>query len=143
MSDDDLTDWDKLGYPKPAQNIPSKQQMRDVYRTYWLPKMMPLLQAQEARALGLQHFMLRDPESGEWRHVEDPKQIEAALNHPDAAQGSTYRIHTKDPDGRDITDILNRVIDKPKEQEQEVIVHDGDRIRERLEAWKREHRKGE
>ncbi len=118
---DDAGPFDRLGYPKPANNLPSKQQMRDVYRTYWLPRMMPLLEAQEARALGLQHFMLRDPETGMWLHVEDPKEIAAALNDPRAEKGSTYRIHTKDPDGRDITDILNRIIDKPKEQEQEVL----------------------
>lgn len=115
-----MDDWDALGYPKPKDNLPTKQQMRDVYRTYWLTRMMPLLEAQEARALGLTHFMLRDPETGEWRRLDDPDDITRALNDPRAEQGSTYRIHTKDPDGKDITDVLNRIIDKPAEQEQAV-----------------------
>jgi len=131
---DDAGPFDRLGYPKPANNMPSKQQMRDVYRTYWLPRMMPLLEAQEARALGLVHFMLRDPASGEWKRLTDPDEIKQAMNDPRAESGSTYRIHTKDPDGKDITDVLNRIIDKPKEQAQELIVSDGDKVRERINA---------
>lgn len=123
MADEpEMTPWDQMGFPKPANNLPSKAQVRDVYRTYWLPRMRALLEAQEARALGLVHFMLRDPLTGEWRRLTDPDQIAAAMNDPRAEQGSTYRIHTKDPDGKDISDILNRVIDKPKEQEQEIEV---------------------
>jgi len=122
MADEKLTEWDQLGYPKPAQNQPTKATMREVYRAYWMPKMMPLLQAQEARALGLVHFMLRDPESGEWRRLTDPDDIAAAMNDPRSEQGSTYRTHTKDPDGKDITDVLNRCLDKPKEQEQDVAI---------------------
>ncbi len=142
-TDDGRIPWDEIGIPKPAQNRPTKAQMRDVYVQYWMPKMMPLLEAQAARALGLSHFMLRDPETGEWSRLTDPDDIAQAMNDPRGEAGSTYRIHTKDPDGKDITDILNRCLDKPKEQEQEVIVHDGDRIRERLEAWKLANRKGE
>ena len=141
MSDEErLPSWEEMGFPKPANNLPTKQQMRDVYRTYWLPRMLPLLEAQEARALGLVHFMLRDPETGEWKRLVDPDEIQAAMNHPKAVNGSTYRIHTKDPDGKDITDVLNRIIDKPKEQEQEIKLTGDEAMLARLDLAKRRAR---
>lgn len=124
MADEpELTPWDQMGFPKPANNLPSKQQIRDVYRTYWLPRMRSLLEAQEARALGLVHVQLRDRITGEWKRLTDPAEITFAMNALGSSeQNSMYRIYTKDPDGKDISDILNRVIDKPKEQEQEIEV---------------------
>ncbi len=125
MSDDadEITSWDQLGYPKPANNLPTKAQIRDVYRAYWMPRMMPLLQAQEARALGLVHVQLRDEETGEWKRLTEPEEITRAMNALGTEkQTSMYRIYTKDPDGKDIQDVLNRCLDKPKEQEQEIDV---------------------
>ncbi len=135
--------WDELGIPKPANQPIPKSVVREAYRVLAMPFIKPIAEAQIARAMGISHFMLRDPESGEWRRLTDPDQITAALNHPDASAGSTYYIHTKDPDMAAISDLLNRCLDKPKEQPQEVVVHDGDRIRERLEAWKLANRKSE
>lgn len=126
---DRLPTWDELGFPGPAPpRTPSKAEMREVYRAYWTTRMLALLQAQESRVVGISHFMLREPSTGQWKRLTDPDEIQAALNHPDAEAGSTYYIHTKDPDGKDIQDVLNRVIDKPKEQAMEVVVRDGDLV---------------
>ncbi len=123
MADDQDPVWDALNIAPPAANLPSKGLIREVYRTLALPRMRDIVEGQIAKAVGVSHFMLRDPESGQWRRLTDPDEIQAALNHPNAAHGSTYFIHTKDPDVPAITDILNRCMDKPKEQEQTVDVN--------------------
>ena len=120
LSVDDVLTWDKLGYPKPANNPLSKRVIREAYVELVVPQIREIVQAQVAKAMGVSHFMLRDPESGQWKRLTDPDEIQAALNHPNAEAGSTYYIHTKDPDAAAITDIWNRVMDKPKEQPQEV-----------------------
>jgi hypothetical protein len=38
-------------------------------------------------------------------------------------EGSYYWIHTKDPSVQSFTDLMNRALDKPKEQEQEIDLH--------------------
>lgn len=108
--------WDQIGWPKPRNNPPSKVQIRQAYSDHQLPKLRVLWDAQMAKAVGVSHFMLRDPASGQWRRLTDPDEIQAALNHPSAEQGSTYYIHTKDPDAAAIANILDRVMDKPQDQ---------------------------
>jgi len=62
--------------------------------------------------------MLRDPASGTFERVTDESRILAALNSDD--DGSHYYVFTKDPSVQSFTDLMNRTLDKPKEQEQEV-----------------------
>ncbi len=45
-----------------------------------------------------------------------------ALNAPGAGEGSTYYIYAKDPSIQAFTDLMNRALDKPKEQKQEVEI---------------------
>jgi hypothetical protein len=66
--------------------------------------------------------MLRDPKTGKFERITEVAQIEAALNAEDAAEGSSYYIWTKDPSVQAFTDLMNRALDKPKEQEQEIKV---------------------
>lgn len=109
------TPWAELGWPKPANNPLTKPQVNAAYQQHQLPELKKLWTAQMQKALGVSHFMLRDPETGQWSRLTDPDQIQAALNHADAEAGSTYYIHTKDPDQGAIADILNRIQGKPVE----------------------------
>jgi hypothetical protein len=84
----------------------------------------PIYQAMSHAAKGISHFMLRDKETGQWKRVEDPQQIVDALNDPDAQEGSTYYIYTKDPDMKAAGMLLDRGLDKAQEPEQQVT-HSG------------------
>ena len=55
-----------------------------------------------------------------FERVTDESRILAALNAADA--GSHYYVFTKDPSVQAFMDLMNRALDKPKEQAQEVAV---------------------
>lgn len=76
-----------------------------------------LVKAQLANAKGLSHFFLRD-EGGRFVQITDAKAIETALNAGD--EGKYYWIFTKDPSIQAFTDLMNRSLDKPAEQMQEI-----------------------
>jgi hypothetical protein len=105
----------KAGFKLPATL--TKEQAREALRTIVIREMDALVAAQVQNAKGLHHFFLRD-EAGRFVQVVDPKLIEAALNAGD--RDSYYWIHTKDPSTQAFTDLMNRALDKPKEQEQDV-----------------------
>jgi hypothetical protein len=97
-----------------------KEAARDHVRQRVMAELDPLLDAQLANATGIAHFFLRD-ENGRFVQITDDKAIETALNSGD--EGSYYWIHTKDPSIQAFTDLMNRALDKPKEQPQELDVH--------------------
>ncbi len=68
--------------------------------------------------MGIDHFFLRDPVTKQFRRINDPDEIERALNAGD--KDSYYRIFTKDPSVPAFTDLMNRALDKPAEQQQKV-----------------------
>jgi hypothetical protein len=109
------------GRPKGSVNPSTitKEQAREALRQIVLAKMEKLVSAQLDNATGISHFMLREKD-GKWKRLESPEQIEAALNSEDAKEGSTYYVYTKDPSVQAFTDLMNRALDKPKEQEQEI-----------------------
>lgn len=100
----------------------SKEQARDALRAIILQEMHAMTRSQVHAAIGINHFMLRDKATGQWKRLTNWREIEAALNDPDAIDGSTYWIYTKDPSTQAYTDLMNRALDKPKEQEVELHV---------------------
>ncbi len=134
----DITTWEQLGYPKPANNPPSKAAIRDAYRAMVMPQLAPIIDAQIAKAKGVKHLVVRMPD-GKFKRIGEmtPESLDAVL----AEGGERVEIWLRDPDMSATTDLLNRTMDKPKEQEQEVIVHDGDKILARLDAWKLANRR--
>lgn len=107
------------GRPKGQQTL-DKEALRERVRQRVAKELDPLLDAQLANAKGLSHFFLRDAD-GRFVMITDPKAIETALNMGD--EGKYYWIHTKDPSIQAFTDLMNRALDKPKEQPQEVDVN--------------------
>ena len=99
-------------FPKTLQREEGKRLLQERV----LAQLGPIVDALIGKAKGINHFMLRDPVTGQWQRLEDPVQIAAALNAPGAAEGSTYWIHTKDPDVAAAKDILDRSIGKPIEE---------------------------
>lgn len=115
----------------------SKEAARDVLRERVLRDMEPMVAAQIAHAQGISHFMLRDKKTGKFERITELAQIEAALNTEGAEEGSSYYVWTKDPSVQAFTDLMNRTLDKPKEQEQEIKLTGDDALIAALIAGRR------
>lgn len=97
-----------------------KEIYRETFRQLVAAEFEPLIRKQIKHAQGIDHFFLRNKKTKQFEQVKDPVLIEAALNSGD--EGSYYWIFTKDPSVQAFTDLMNRTLDKPKEQAQEVNV---------------------
>lgn len=106
------------GYKAPATL--EKEAAREAVRQRITERLVPLVDAQIDSAIGIKHFFLRD-EFGQWKRITKPEKIEQALN-----AGKGYWIYTKDPNSQAARDMLDRAIDKAKEQAQEIEVKDTD-----------------
>ncbi len=72
-------------------------------------------------AVGLSHLMLRE-EDGTWKKAPadlSADEMLAILN----GDKDRYYIATKDPSTQAFTDLMNRALDKPKEQAADVNLH--------------------
>lgn len=94
----------------------SKEAGRELVRQRVLQDIEPMLRAQILHSQGISHLMLRQKD-GTFKRSDKVAEIEAALNSGDE---NSYYIFTKDPSTQAFTDLLNRALDKPKEQEQEL-----------------------
>ncbi len=93
--------------------IMSKGEAREVVRQLITPHIQPMIESQVANAKGLSYLVVRDKKTGKFvRFVGDKDKI-----NPDDDQ---VEIWAKDPSVQAFSDLLNRAIDKPKEQPQEV-----------------------
>lgn len=119
LSVDDVLTWDRIGYPKPARGPLSKRVLREAYVELVVPRIQEIVLAQAAKAIGVSHLIARDAD-GKFTRVTDmaPELLDALLK----AGGTRFEVHLRDPDMNAITDLLNRVMDKPKEQKHEVEV---------------------
>jgi|SRR5882672_953444 len=111
------------GRPKGTTGIKHKATIdkdfhREVLRQLVVAELKPMLSKQIAHAQGIDHFFLRNEKTKQFEQVKDPSLIEAALNSGD--QDSYYWIFTKDPSVQAFTALLDRALDRPKEQPQEV-----------------------
>lgn len=98
--------------PKTLLKLEGKARLRELV----LAELDPIVRGLIAKAKGVNHMMLRDPETGQWVRLTEQEQIEAALNAEGAEEGKTFWIHTKDPDVQAAADLLNRAIGKPIEE---------------------------
>lgn len=108
------------GKPKgfKAQKTLEKEAARELTRAFVTDRLIPLLEAKFANATGIRHLMMRE-KNGKFERVavdaSDPSvaaaQIDAALK-----TGNAFWIYTKDPNDQASKDLLDRAIDKPKEQ---------------------------
>lgn len=99
----------------------AKEAARELVRQEVTAHMQPMLRAQIAHAVGLSHLMLRN-EDGTWSKA--PAEMSAdemlvVLN----GDPTRYHIALKDPNVQAFTDLMNRALDKPKEQAQAIDLH--------------------
>lgn len=93
----------------------TKEQAREALRQHVLEEMRELVSAQVSNAKGLKYLVTREKGTGKFIRV-----TEAMAK---AKQGQTEEIievWEKDPSVQAFTDLMNRALDKPKEQEQAI-----------------------
>lgn len=113
------------GYKAPATL--EKEAAREAVRQRITERLVPLVDAQIDSAIGIKHFFLRG-DDGQWRRITKSSEIEAALNGPK----DRFWIYTKDPNSLAAREMLDRAIDKPKEQKQEIEIDASDHLIEAL-----------
>lgn len=111
----------KGGRPKGSKDPQTleKELMREALRAHVAPHIPAMTDSQIEAAKGIKHLMLRDPATGKFERVKDEAGIDAALKN----EGEAVWIYTKDPSTAAYTDVMNRTLDKPKEQVQEIDVN--------------------
>lgn len=96
-----------------------KAEARELVRAYVTARLTPMLQAQLAHATGIGHCYTRD-KHGKFSRVENLDEIDRLLT--EGKEGEHYFIFAKDPSAVAFKELLDRALDKPKEQAQEIHV---------------------
>jgi hypothetical protein len=95
-----------------------KEAMREELRRRVAAAFGPLIDAQISNAQGIKYLVTREKGTGKFIRV-----TEAMARHkPDEM---IVEVWEKDPAVQAFTDLMNRALDKPKEQEQAVVVTGG------------------
>lgn len=94
----------------------SKEQAREALRVVILEEMREMTAAQIAQAKGLRYLVVRDKSSGKFLRVSESM----AKLQPGEER---IEVWEKDPSTQAFTDLMNRALDKPKEQEQDLNVN--------------------
>lgn len=97
----------------------SKEQAREGVRAVVQQHMERMLRSQIAHAIGIGHLYTRD-KNGKFNKIEQAAEIDRLLS--EGEEDRDYWIFSKDPSVQAFTDLMNRALDKPKEQEQEHAV---------------------
>jgi hypothetical protein len=100
------------GSTGPQRKTLEKALLREEIRAVIAPHVAALLAAQLAHAEGLKYLVTRDKKTGKFIRV-GPAMASALTEE-------TIEVWEKDPSVQAFTDLMNRLVDKPKEQEQEI-----------------------
>lgn len=93
----------------------SKEAARELVREVITRHLEELLAAQIANAKGIKYLVTRQKSTGKFIRVTEAM---AKINLGEDEE--TIEVWEKDPSVQAFTDLLNRAIDKPREQEQEI-----------------------
>jgi len=94
--------------------------------------MFDLIRTAPPHCLGLRYMVARDRKSGKFRgRIRSAAQLDRAMRDDSL---DIVEVWIKEPNPQAATDILNRYLDKPKEQEVTVMHKDAERIVQRLHA---------
>ena len=96
-----------------------KEAARELVRQRVFQNLEPMLYAQMAHAQGIGHLFTRD-KHGKYTKIENMAAAEKLL--AEGEQDRDYFIFMKDPSVQAFTDLMNRALDKPKEQEQVITI---------------------
>ena len=107
----------------PQQATITKEQAREALRQIVLREMEKLVSAQMAHAQGLKYLVAREKGTGKFTRLTQA-QTEAILSG-ESDQYAQIEVWEKDPSVQAFTDLMNRALDKPKEQEQDLNIRMG------------------
>lgn len=110
----------RAGSGRPVGSGPriiEKALLREQVRALILPHIQPLIESQIANAKGLSYLVTRDKKNGKFIRVTEAM---AKLKQEQTENEEIIEVWEKDPSVQAFTDLLNRLIDKPAEQEQQV-----------------------
>src|SRR3990167_6791682 len=108
------------GRPPGAKNKATytKEQAREALRQIVLDHMRDLTDAQIAHAKGLKYLVTRNAKTGKFERVSKERMEQLLDSQGDELE--RVEVWDKDPSVQAFTDLMNRALDKPKEQEQDV-----------------------
>ena len=95
----------------------SKEQAREAFRQMVMGEMRELVAAQLANAKGLKYLVTRDKKTGKFIRV-----TQAMAKAKRGEDEEIIEVWEKDPSTPAFTDLMNRALDRPKEQEQDLYV---------------------
>lgn len=98
----------------------AKEQAREVARQIITRHMEPMIAAQVANALGIKYLVTREKKSGKFIRVTEAM---AKAKQELKDDEEIIEVWEKDPSVQAFTDLMNRALDKPKEQEQDLNVN--------------------
>jgi hypothetical protein len=96
----------------------TKEQARDALRLVVLEQMREMTEAQIAHAKGLSYLVGRD-RAGKFKKLTSDEADKALSGE---SEYTLVEVWEKDPSVQAFTDLMNRALDKPKEQEQDVNI---------------------
>lgn len=97
------------------QSTISKEQAREALRAIVLEEMREMAAAQVANAKGLKYLVVREKGTGKFVRVTEAM-ARAKLGQTE----EIIEVWEKEPSTPAFTDLMNRALDKPKEQEQDI-----------------------
>lgn len=106
-----------------------KEALRERIRARVALRLDPLVDAQIANAEGIKYLVTRDKKTGKFLRV-----TEAMARHKLEVGEEIIEVWEKDPSTPAFTDLLNRTVDKPAEQMQEIQVTGTLNVVSRLQA---------
>jgi hypothetical protein len=95
----------------------TKEAARQVAFEKVVANLEPLFEAQIANAKGIKYLVVRDAKSGKFTRITEAR-MEQLLKAGDKDDLELVEVWEKDPSVQAFTDLMNRALDKPKEQEQ-------------------------
>ncbi len=104
----------------PTASTISKIEARELLRQIVLKHLEEMAAAQIANAKGLKYLVVRDKRSGKFTRMTEDMLRE--LEGKGTAEHENVEIWEKDPSTAAWSDLLNRALDKPAEQEQQLAV---------------------
>jgi hypothetical protein len=112
----------------------TKEAAREEVRQIILAQMRPMVAAQVANAQGLKYLITRNKKTGKFERVSKER-MEHLLATPDSDKElESIEVWDKDPSVQAFTDLMNRALDKPAEQVQELKITGEVTVIARLQA---------
>jgi hypothetical protein len=88
------------------------------YRIHWQEKFNDLCDAQYSTAVGVKQFVYRDQKTGQYKVISDPLELEARVK-----LGEALEIVTRLASPQAQSDVLDRILGKPKNAPQDLNVN--------------------